>query len=70
MWTQWGKKRLEQIEKAALKYIHDQGKIDSQGEVAISHRESSPGLCDDLEETDRGRWEEGSGGTGYMYSYG
>ena len=44
MQTQWGKKRLGQIERVALTYIHYQ--------AAAERRELSLALCDDLEGRD------------------
>ena len=45
-------------------------KIDSQLEFAIWLRKLNKGLCINLEGWDRGRWEGGSKGREYMYTYG
>ena len=45
-------------------------KIDSQREFALCIRELKQGLCINLEGWDGGRWEGGSKGRGYMYTYG
>ena len=46
-------------------------KIDSQREFAVWLRQLKQGLCINLEVVGwGGRWEGGSKGTGYMYSYG
>ena len=44
-------------------------KINSQWEFSICLRKLRQGLCINLEGWD-GRWEEGSKGRGYMYTYG
>ena len=45
-------------------------KIDSQQEFAVWLRKLKQGLCINLKGWDGGRWEGGSKGRGYMYSYG
>ena len=46
-------------------------KIDSQWEFAVCLRELKQGLCNQLRGVEwRGRWEGGSRGRGYMYTYG
>ena len=46
-------------------------KIDSHQEFAVSLRKLKQGLCINLEGLGRGgRWEGGSKGRGYMYTYG
>ena len=45
-------------------------KIDSQREFAVWLRKLKQGLCINLEGRMGGRWERGSKGRGYMYTYG
>ena len=45
-------------------------KIDSQQEFPIWLRKLKQGLCITLEGLGNQKWEEGSKGRGYMYTYG
>ena len=45
-------------------------KIDSQQEFAVWLSKLKQGLCITLEGLGNGKWEEGSKGRGYMYTYG
>ena len=45
-------------------------KIDSQQEFAVCLRKLIQGLCINLERWDGKRWEGGSKGRGYRYTYG
>ena len=55
------------IESIALTYKHYQCETDSQWEVAVSHRELSLVLCDDLEGCDRDAREGSSWGKEHKY---
>ena len=67
----WEKGEGEVYGKSNMEVYNTVCKIDSQREFAVWLRQLKQGLCINLEVVGwGGRWEGGSKGTGYMYSYG